>query len=186
VVRPDSATDALITRATTLNPLYFQPENKPQEWQGKVSVQTDAYATGYQYDANGNILNLTRKDEAGADLDAMTYTYPRLNGKLTSNRLQSVNDPLKTNNPEDIEGLHTYQYDPIGNLIRDEAEKTTIHWNVYGKVSQVIPDDPTAKPALSYQYDASGNRIAKTVTTTKADKTQETALPITFGMPKAT
>jgi RHS repeat-associated protein len=35
---------------------------------------------------------------------------------------------------------------------------------VYGKVSQVIPDDPTAKPALSYQYDASGNRIAKTVT----------------------
>jgi hypothetical protein len=31
-------------------------------------------------------------------------------------------------------------------------------------VSQVIPDDPTAKPALSYQYDASGNRIAKTVT----------------------
>lgn len=55
--------------------------------------------------------------------------------------------------------VDNYQYDEIGNLIKDEQEGiTNISWTVYGKVEKVEKMDGTI---LSFEYDAAGNRICK-------------------------
>ncbi len=52
-----------------------------------------------------------------------------------------------------------YQYDEIGNLIKDQQENiTNIDWTVYGKVENVEKADGKT---ISFAYDATGNRISK-------------------------
>jgi YD repeat-containing protein len=55
-----------------------------------------------------------------------------------------------------------YKYDAAGNLIQDKAAgiTTDMTWSVYGKLL-TIPSK-----SISYQYDAAGNRIGKTVGST--------------------
>ncbi len=51
-----------------------------------------------------------------------------------------------------------YQYDAIGNLIKDNAEGISdIHWNVYGKIASITK----GSGLIEYGYDASGNRVSK-------------------------
>lgn len=61
----------------------------------------------------------------------------------------------------------TYQYDAIGNLIADNSEGTKISWTPYGKVREVKTKGDSV--TVSYRYDASGNRIQKTVRTLPSD-----------------
>src|SRR5690606_20020306 len=60
----------------------------------------------------------------------------------------------------DNQSSNNYQYDAIGNLIKDNAEGISpITWNVYGKISSITKSSGT----ITYTYDATGNRITKTV-----------------------
>ena len=61
-----------------------------------------------------------------------------------------------------------YQYDAIGNLIVDNAEGTKISWTPYGKVRQVRAKGDSV--IVSYRYDASGNRVEKSVSTLRSEK----------------
>jgi YD repeat-containing protein len=57
-------------------------------------------------------------------------------------------------------------YDPLCNLVKDDAEKiTNIDWSVYGKILSITKASTTARPVqkINYGYDASGNRISKIV-----------------------
>ena len=56
-----------------------------------------------------------------------------------------------------------YQYDAIGNLIRDQAEGTKITWTPYGKVRSVSAQSDTV--VTTFRYDGAGNRIEKRVVT---------------------
>ena len=57
-------------------------------------------------------------------------------------------------------GNKYYDYDNIGNLLKDKSEGITgIEWNVYGKIKQIVKNGAT----ISCQYDASGNRVMKQV-----------------------
>ncbi|MBI2967012.1 MAG: hypothetical protein HYY40_04270, partial [Bacteroidetes bacterium] len=57
-----------------------------------------------------------------------------------------------------------YKYDQSGNLVQDKQEQiAVIEWTVYGKVKKVIRTSVSAKPDLEFNYDATGNRIAKIV-----------------------
>jgi RHS repeat-associated protein len=139
-----------------------------------IWTPTAAYQTGYSYDGNGNLLTLERKDQAGTQLDQLSYRYELDGeGKLLKNRLQAVSDAVAgTAYAEDIEGETTYQYDAIGNLISDSKEQLQIEWDVYGKVRRVSPAVAgTSKPTLTYLYDASGNRVAKQVVEGSSQKT---------------
>lgn len=137
------------------------------------------------YDANGNILTQNRSDENGVEFDAMVYDYKKSNaglGDMLQNRLYHVNDnPLYTayagSQTDDIEdqGLfnpientintaNNYGYDGIGNLVRDNKEEIEeIQWTVYGKIKKIIRPSGSTKDNLEFDYDASGNRIAKKV-----------------------
>jgi RHS repeat-associated protein len=53
-----------------------------------------------------------------------------------------------------------YDYDAIGQLTKDEKEGiANIEWTLYGKIKKIIYNN--GKPALEFQYDPSGNRVAK-------------------------
>ena len=61
----------------------------------------------------------------------------------------------------DFEGTSNYEYDEIGNLIKDSGEKIEkIEWTLSGKVKRVTFEN-NAKPTLEFVYDPMGNRVAK-------------------------
>ncbi len=148
-----------------------------------LSVATNSWTTGssvaglsrntFTYDANGNITIQVKRDSLGNLLDSLTYNYQNAGGKTLRNRLYHVNDdvstPSITNDIEDQGPISTttlgvnsnYLYDEIGNLVFDKQEGIdSIRWNVYGKIKAVRS---STKDNLYFDYDASGNRIAKHV-----------------------
>jgi RHS repeat-associated protein len=107
---------------------------------------TAPYDAAYDYDPNGNLLTLNRRDDQGTMASDFTYNY-----YSGTNKLQNLN------------GGADYQYDEIGNLVADPSQDvTSIDWTPYGKVRQVTKGDGTV---VNFKYDASGNRIAKSTTT---------------------
>jgi len=142
-----------------------------------TATASNAYFESFNYDANGNILSLSRKDNVGNALDILTYNYETVAngyGKNT-NKLGGVDEAAGiTAVVDDIEdqdfsstnhALNNYQYDEIGNLIKDKKEKiANIEWTVYGKIKSITRiAGTTDKDNLRFEYDASGNRVAKHV-----------------------
>ena len=146
-------------------------------------MASDDYKERVSYDANGNILTYLRNGATavnGLAMDSLTYQYGRNNsGQLINNRLRYVHDRVADNAyTEDIDSqtpltlsqvqaekldaqtTDNYQYDEIGNLIKDTKEGiTAIEWNVYGKIKSITKGSMT----ITYTYDAVGNRISKQV-----------------------
>ncbi|HJW30772.1 MAG TPA: RHS repeat-associated core domain-containing protein, partial [Saprospiraceae bacterium] len=110
-----------------------------------VRPTISAYDEDYTYDANGNILSLNRNDDAATLKDDFGYDY-----YTNSNKLKNVKATQTQN----------YEYDAIGNLIKDVDEGTIISWTPYGKIRTVHKGDSIT---VSYRYDAAGNRVEKKV-----------------------
>ncbi|MGI8600074.1 MAG: N-acetylmuramidase domain-containing protein [Chitinophagaceae bacterium] len=145
-----------------------------------------AYEEKATYDANGNIKTYVRK---GANVTGMPlamdnlkyfYYYIKTNNqrgeydptqllpsdvKKLSNQLAHVEDTDPSSNYTvdiDNQSLSNYDYDNIGNLIKDNAEGiTNINWTVYGKIKQITKSNGIT---INYGYDAAGNRVVKEVT----------------------
>ncbi|MBR4826877.1 MAG: hypothetical protein IKZ91_03230, partial [Bacteroidales bacterium] len=136
---------------------------------------SNAYATAYTYDANGNITGLTRNDASGRQFDNLAYQYEQdAAGNFINNRLLHVNDGNKDAAGSDIKdqgeyaqndpSKRNYAYDPQGNLISDKAEEiANIEWTATGKVRRITRTPQSRKPDLEFRYDALGNRVSKTV-----------------------
>jgi RHS repeat-associated protein len=116
------------------------------------------------YDANGNILNYNRKGDSTfskkhLEMDNLTYHY-----KTGTNKLDFIHDSVDSTYYDvdiDRQFAANYQYDSIGNLVRDSAAKIAdIQWTIYGKISSITKADGSQ---ITYTYDASGNRISKQV-----------------------
>jgi len=130
------------------------------------STKTEFFKESINYDANGNILTFNRNGSAGSlNMDALSYAYQRdVNGRLQSNKLRHVKDAYGNTNQGDIgnQPNDNYRYDNIGNLIADADEHISeIKWTVYGKIASIAKNN--GSPNVSYQYDASGNRITKSL-----------------------
>ncbi|MCC7454287.1 MAG: RHS repeat-associated core domain-containing protein, partial [Crocinitomix sp.] len=128
---------------------------------------TGKYGTTYSFDGNGNLMTLTRKNDAGVTFDNLTYNYIDL---VNMNQLGHVDDAIAdgvaTYDLDDQEGneeeISNYEYDQVGQLIRDdEAQIDLIDWTADGKVRKIVFDPASSKPDLRYVYDASGNRIVQ-------------------------
>jgi RHS repeat-associated protein len=130
----------------------------------------DAMDETFSYDGNGNIQKVFRHGDFFADkkeMDDLTYNYNRDgNGNLINNKLRHVNDLVPyygSNNPQDLHNQVTdnYQYDAIGNLIKDQQGGVgNIDWTVYGKIKTITKTDG---PNIAYNYDPAGQRASKTV-----------------------
>ncbi|MEJ0101539.1 MAG: hypothetical protein WDO19_02795 [Bacteroidota bacterium] len=116
----------------------------------------------------------------GYDMDKLRYKYYYYDGsdnKLpynpvtgvpaggrATNQLAWVDDEVTNDNAyaDDINKQNytdNYQYDEIGNLVKDKTEGiTNINWTVYGKIASI----EKGENIISYTYDASGNRVTKT------------------------
>lgn len=103
---------------------------------------TTATATGISealsYDVMGNIVTLNR-DGAGAS----TYSY-------TGNRLTSITG-------SSVSTATNYVYDQNGNATTDGRNNKTISYNHLN-----LPVTVSGSPALTYTYDAMGNKLSKT------------------------
>ncbi|MBC9929137.1 DUF6443 domain-containing protein [Chitinophaga qingshengii] len=124
-----------------------------------------------QYDENGNILFMKQEGLAGTasvTVDDLKYGYV-----ANSNKLRFVTD--RVNNPnstlgdfkEPVSDENTdYTYDANGNLMQDRNKGiASIQYNHLNLPEQITI---TGKGTISYQYDATGTKLRKTV----ADNTQ--------------
>jgi RHS repeat-associated protein len=145
------------------------------------------------YDANGNIRQYDRRSNTGA-MDSLVYRYQyqtstntldtfsiersattpfnpyAVNATEVRNQLGFVDDrqtnaALQTTDIDD-QAINNYDYDEIGNLIKDVRETISfIGWNVYGKIDSIEKTTTTAGAVkrITYKYDPSGNRISKRI-----------------------
>jgi RHS repeat-associated protein len=148
-------------------------------WSGAVNTNENYNAT-YNYDANGNIKELTRNGNLVSPnnfMDNLSYKYH----DTKKNQLLRVVENLGVDKngiyPDDYNetpGLSqfdaanpntwAYNYDAIGNLVKDKSQYIDkIWWNVYGKIKEI---NGGASGNITYEYDGMGNRISKTVFST--------------------
>lgn len=133
-------------------------------------VSLDDYQERVSYDANGNILTYDRNGDPAvsgkpADMDRLTYDYVP-----NSNKLDHIVDLGNVQYDNDIktQGLLNYDYDEIGNLVKDDKagikNKGDIEWTVYGKIKKIVKTNPDlSQTTITYDYDPAGNRISKNV-----------------------
>ena len=122
------------------------------------------FGSRYSYDANGNILSLSRNALNGGTvqtMDSLTYFYTPNTNRLTHLTDATTSSPFT----EDLESqsANNYSYDASGNLTRDNAEQLEIDWNIKGKVTKVTDNSTTPPKIISFDYDANGNRVKKKV-----------------------
>jgi RHS repeat-associated protein len=129
----------------------------------------DFSVSNLSYDANGNIKTMLQKGMVGTTsktIDSLTYTYASNN---ISNRLRGVRDidssitrsAMLGDFIDGNTGVDDYSYDVNGNMIADLNKKiASIGYNHLNLPTQITI---TGKGTISYQYDAAGNKLSKTV-----------------------
>ncbi|MBP7809091.1 MAG: hypothetical protein KA163_07355, partial [Bacteroidia bacterium] len=152
----------------------------------------DSYFTQLTYDQNGNIeshlrngIGSTIKPGSFLQMDGLSYNYKTTaNGAfVNSNQLYTLNDVSNPSNySEDIDapgspilpysptGANRYNYDEVGNLIKDQGECIgNIIWTVDRKVKEVVRDPAEllaqgkTLPDIEYQYNGLRQRVVKIV-----------------------
>ncbi|MDH5381450.1 MAG: phosphodiester glycosidase family protein, partial [Cyclobacteriaceae bacterium] len=138
----------------------YDPMNrlKDADFGGTLVQKFDV--SNLNYDLNGNILNLTRNNELGTPMDAMSYTYK----DGGSNQLAGVKDDgddLMGFIDVDITGVDDYQYDANGNLTSDLNKGIlSIEYNHLNLPVKVTKD---VNNYIEYIYDAAGIKLAQMV-----------------------
>src|SRR5690606_35784001 len=93
-------------------------DNDSNKW--SAGAFNTAWHESFNYDANGNITELNRRNKT-ALMDNFTYHY-----KSGTNQLAYVDDAVSAGTASgdvDDQAAGNYRYDPIGNLTHDEAEE---------------------------------------------------------------
>ncbi|SDF63022.1 DUF6443 domain-containing protein [Chitinophaga filiformis] len=150
-------------KANRLTGAYFTQKNGGSWAQDKK----DFTVSNLTYDANGNIKSMWQKGMIGTKIDTidrLNYTY-----LANSNKLAAVADPnpAKTASAklgDFIDGTNTgndYFYDGNGNMVADSNK----HISSIGYNHLNLPSVITiaGKGTITYQYDAAGNKLSKTV-----------------------
>lgn len=128
------------------------PGSTPAAAGSFVGSPTKAYEEGnLNYDLNGNLKTLRRRDGAGIATDDFTYQYP-----TGSNKLTAVNNPAGA-------AVLNYDYDATGQMTRqrDEQGQRYLTYDVSGKVTGVYRDVAHQQPLVVFTYDDRGFRASK-------------------------
>ncbi|THU38416.1 hypothetical protein FAM09_17250 [Niastella caeni] len=166
--------------------LYHPLSASTTSWNINTKEALNAYGEIITYDGNGNINTYLRNGaNSGSMLPAMDnlkYSYteqvdPVINQKYkVHNQLQQVaeinlgidgNYSQALNGVEDIDGQTNYEFDKIGNLVKEQISPnnfTNITWTVYGRIKSITKNVAGTQTFIAYSYDATGNRVKKVVT----------------------
>jgi RHS repeat-associated protein len=143
-----------------------------------VAEDDQKYDTQYGYDGNGNITTLSRNGHLSGDyeMDNLVYDYTpgtnQLRLFLEGEEQYSYDNDLDYFTTYDTYYPNTsalyddlYEYDNIGNLVKDHREKMDIQWYVNGKVKAIKRGgfNVADLPDLEFAYDAMGNRVSKLI-----------------------
>ncbi|WP_245705376.1 DUF6443 domain-containing protein [Chitinophaga filiformis] len=150
-------------KANRLTGAYFTQKNGGSWAQDKK----DFTVSNLTYDANGNIKSMWQKGMIGTKIDTvdrLSYTY-----LTNSNKLAMVADPnpAKTASAklgDFIDGTNSgndYFYDANGNMVADSNKH--ISSIVYNYLNLPTVITIAGKGTITYQYDATGNKLSKTV-----------------------
>ncbi|SHN46177.1 DUF6443 domain-containing protein [Chitinophaga sp. CF418] len=150
-------------KANRLAGAYFTQKNGGSWAQDKK----DFTVSNLTYDANGNIKSMWQKGMIGTKIDTidrLAYTY-----LANSNKLAAVLDPnpAKTASAklgDFIDGTNSgndYFYDGNGNMVADSNKH--ISSIVYNHLNLPSVISIAGKGTITYQYDATGNKLSKTV-----------------------
>jgi hypothetical protein len=106
-----------------------------------------------QYDLNGNIKQLSRRDALGTTIADFDYRY-----LPNTNKLEEIRKP----NSSDV--LRDFEYDEIGQLKSEKigSKEKYIEYDVTGKVTKVYSDAAKTKLVTAFVYDDRGFRLNKT------------------------
>jgi|GEM_PF-1833249 RHS repeat-associated protein len=128
-----------------------------------------AYNEALAYDVNGNIKNLIRTtadaNNNPINMDELTYSYQSGNGN--SNRLMNVNDAVSNQNTGGFKdgntnpALNDYEYDQNGNMTKDRNKG--IESITYNHLNLPTIITWSNEKYISYQYNAAGQKISKSV-----------------------
>ncbi|UPK67371.1 DUF6443 domain-containing protein [Chitinophaga filiformis] len=150
-------------KANRLTGAYFTQKSGGSWAQDKK----DFTVSNLTYDANGNIKSMWQKGMIGTKIDTidrLSYTY-----LANSNKLAAVADPnpAKTASAklgDFIDGTNSgndYFYDGNGNMVADSNKH--ISSIVYNHLNLPAVITIAGKGIITYQYDAAGNKLSKTV-----------------------
>jgi RHS repeat-associated protein len=142
---------------------YFTQKNGGSWAQDKK----DFSVSNLSYDANGNIKTMLQKGMVGTaskTIDSLVYSYAANSNKLSGvrdidssiTRSAMLGDFIDGNT-----GTTDYAYDGNGNMITDLNKK--IASITYNHLNLPVTITITGKGAITYQYDAAGNKLSKTV-----------------------
>jgi RHS repeat-associated protein len=107
----------------------------------------------YTYDKDGNILTYQKLSSNGTDLTFFTMTYNPTSGRLQNLKKGTTN--------------YSYSFDVNGNIINDYHRQLEISkYNSLNLIKEMRKDNGDGD-MIKYDYDESGNRIAKYYQSTK-------------------
>jgi RHS repeat-associated protein len=137
---------------------------------GAWANSTNAFSeSGYAYDLNGNITNLTRKGATGATMDLLAYTYGT--GTSQGNQLLKVGDTgdKTTGFMDGANTTNDYTYDANGNMTTDQNKGITgtITYN-YLNLPELVTRG--TGNTIRYIYDATGRKLAQVASYNSAQK----------------
>ncbi|SFM78498.1 RHS repeat-associated core domain-containing protein [Chitinophaga sp. YR627] len=150
-------------RANRLTGAYFTQKNGGSWAQDKKNFSV----SNLSYDANGNIKTMLQKGMVGTTsktIDSLIYSYAANSNKLAGVRdidssitkAAMLGDFIDGNT-----GATDYTYDANGNLIADLNKRIgSISYNHLNLPTTIAI---TGKGTITYQYDATGNKLSKTV-----------------------
>lgn len=177
-----------IKQMRTYKGLFQQSGQTLNAWATPGAGPYADYGMTFSYDRNGNLTQLTRNGPgSGLSMDNLSYTYDEQAGisARKTNRLIGVRDVVNPGQyPDDIDdqgqalasdvskASWNYDYDAMGNLIKDKQEHIgQVEWTVDGKVSKINRDglpkmvngQAVYLPNIEYSYNAQRQRVSKTV-----------------------
>ena len=150
-------------RANRLAGAYFTQKNGESWAQDKKNFSV----SNLSYDANGNIRTMLQKGMVGTTsktIDSLSYSYFANSNKLAGVRDIDSSITKSAQLGDFIDGntgATDYTYDGNGNLIADLNKRiSSISYNHLNLPSVITI---TGKGIITYQYDAAGNKLSKTV-----------------------
>ncbi|WP_396145998.1 lamin tail domain-containing protein [Flavobacterium sp.] len=124
-----------------------------------ITSNNQYYEGGLEYDSNGNIKKLQRRNETNLVTlqDRLDYNY-----NFGTNQLNNVDDDLTLSSVSttdiDDQAPNNYTYDAIGQMTKNTAENLFYFYNTQGLVTEVRKG---AFPAVKFYYNERGHRIKK-------------------------